>query len=160
VGEDRDGRDREKLSWSELDKRRGRGRRSEADHPRGRAAREREEGDKRAALQQAEGLFSGERGGDEGAALAGALRDAHGTPQLADAGRAYVDRLGLPDVPELLSILLDSGERELMVPALERLLALKGLGRVKIAGPLKIQLRTLSQEPDDDIAGLSEDLLE
>jgi hypothetical protein len=160
VGEDRDHGEREKLSWSEIDKRRGQARSRQEQHPRGRAARERAEGDKRSALKEADSLFSRDKGGEAGAALAKALRDAHGSPQLGDACREYVEQLGVPNDPALLSILLDSGERPLMQPALERLLELKASGGLEVTGSLKIQLRTLSQEPDDDIAGLCEDLLE
>jgi len=159
VGDDRDRGEREKLSWSEIDKRRGQGRTSQNAHPRGHAARQRAERDTRTAIADAEALFAADKGGEEGAVLAAALRDAHGSPDVAAAGKAYLERLGVPDAPELLAILLDTGVRDLVVPALERLLELKQKGRLEVSGGLKTQLRALSQAPDDDVAGLSEDLL-
>jgi hypothetical protein len=46
------------------------------------------------------------------------------------------------------------------VPALEALYEQKRAGKLELSGGLRSQLRVLVQEPDDDIAGLSEDLLE
>jgi len=70
-----------------------------------------------------------------------------------------VDALGTPSSTDLLSIFLDSANRELMVPALERLFELARAGKLEVKGGLKSQLRVLAQEPDDEVAGLSEDLL-
>lgn len=150
---------RRRLSWSEIDRLRSQPASTRSGHPRGRAARERDRRETHAALRDAEALFGGDKGGEEGAALAAAVREAHGSPGLATACRAYLDALGAPDTPELLSMFLDTGEKELMVPALERLLALKERGRVDVKGALKLQLRTLAEHADDEVAGLSEDLL-
>jgi hypothetical protein len=155
-----DERDREKLSWAEIDRRRDGARGPDRDGPGGYKGRQEREQRSRNALSEAEGLFSGDAGGEEGAELAGAVREAHGTQGLAPACRAYVDALGVPSSTELLSIFLDSADREVMVPALERLFALARAGKLEVKGGLKSQLRVLAQEPDDEIAGLSEDLLE
>lgn len=155
-----DDREREKLSWAEIDRRRD-GARPRDDGPGGFQGRQERERRSREALAEADQLFSGDGdvGGAEGAELAKAVRDAHGTPGLVGACRAYADVLGIPSSTELLSIFLDTSDRTLMLPALERLYALKQAGRLEVKGGLKSQLRVLAQEPDDDIAGLSEDLL-
>lgn len=155
-----DDREREKLSWAEVDRRRDGAQRRDADGPGGFRGRQESETRNRQALADAEGLFIGDGGGEEGAALASAVRDAHGTPGLAAACRAYVDARGTPATVELLSIFLDSGDRSLMLPALERLYEAKQAGKLEVKGGLKSQLRVLAQDPDDEIAGLSEDLLE
>jgi hypothetical protein len=67
--------------------------------------------------------------------------------------------LGVPAAADLLSIMLDTGQTDLLIAALERLFALKQTGKLEISGGLKAQLRLLAQEPNDDVAGLSEDLL-
>lgn len=163
MGDDRDRDDREKLSWAEIDKRRDKARSSGSGsgggHPRGRQARERAARESRDSLHEAEALFSGDPGGEEGAALAKAVRDAHGSPELEEACRDYVASLGVPKQPELLTIFLDTGCTDLIVSALEALEELKQEGRLEVTRGLKTQLRLLAQEPDDDVAGLSEDLL-
>jgi hypothetical protein len=155
--------EREKLSWAEIDKRRDKARTSHSppgdSHPRGRRAQERAARESRDALAQADALFSGDPGGEEGAALAKAVRDAHGTPELEPACRAYMAALGVPAAADLLSIMLDTGQTDLMIAALEQLFALKQTGKLEMTGGLKAQLRLLAQEPNDDVAGLSEDLL-
>jgi hypothetical protein len=155
--------EREKLSWAEIDKRRDKARTSYSPqgdgHPRGRRAQERAARESRDALVQADALFSADPGGEEGAALAKAVRDAHGTPELESACRTYMAELGVPTAVDLLSIMLDTGQTEIMIAALEKLFALKQKGKLEITGGLKAQLRLLAQEPNDDVAGLSEDLL-
>jgi hypothetical protein len=160
MGDDRDHGEREKLSWSEIDKLRDRSRSPRTDRPRGRQAQQQAEGEKRAALRSAETVFTPEKGGATGAALTKAVRDTHGTPELEQACRDYVAELGMPTSAELLSIFLDSRQPDLIVPALEALYEQKRAGTLEISGGLKSQLRILAHEPDDHIAGLSEDLLE
>ena len=160
MGDDWDRGEREKLSWSEIDKLRDKARSPRADRPRGRQARQRAERQTHEALQVADALFRGDEGGAEGAALATAVRDAHGTSELGQACRDYVAALGVPTSVGLLSIFLDSGQPDLIVPALEALYEQKRAGKLELSGGLRSQLRVLVQEPDDDIAGLSEDLLE
>lgn len=160
MGDDRDHGEREKLSWSEVDKLRDKSRSSHTDRPRGRKTREQSERETREALGAADSLFSEDRGGAQGAVLANAVRDAHGTPALEQACRDYVAALGVPTTTGLLSIFLDSGKPDLIVLALEVLHEQKRAGQLEISGGLKSQLRVLAQEPDDDVAGLSEDLLE
>ena len=160
MGDDRDRGERERLSWSEIDKLRDRARSPRADRPQGRQARQRAERERRETLRAANALFAGNKGGAEGAALAKAVRDAHGTPVLGQACRDYVAALGVPAGTDLLSMFLDSGQPDLIVLALEALYERKRTGKLELSGGLRSQLRMLAQEPDDDIAGLSEDLLE
>ena len=160
MGDDSDRGEREKLSWSEIDKLRDRARSPRADLPQGRQARQRAARQRHETLRAADALFVGDKGGAEGAALAKAVRDTHGTPELKQACRDYVAAIGLPTSADLLSIFLDSRQPDLIVPALEALYEQKRAGKLEFSGGLRSQLRVLVQEPDDDIAGLSEDLLE
>jgi hypothetical protein len=100
-----------------------------------------------------------EQGGQEGAALAKAMRDAHGSDEFLAACQAYADEIGTPDDPTLLSLFLDSGDRALIVTGLERLLELKERGLLPLSAGLKSQLRVLENDADDTVAGISEDLL-
>ena len=59
-----------------------------------------------------------------------------------------------------MRIFLDTADATLMVPALEALLARKQAGELEVSSGLRSQLRILSEDPNDDIAGLSEDLLD
>ncbi len=156
---DRD--DRHRLSWSEIDKRRdGSGSRDRERRPRGAAAAARSEDATRTYLERLDRqLFSGAKGGAEGEALAQALRDAHGTPELAGACRAYHDAIGVPDDPALLSIMLDAGEKDLVIAALEALAAGLERGALEISRGVQSQLRMLEQDSDDDVAYAAEEVL-
>jgi len=150
--------DDRKLSYSERDKLQREGGGSKG--PRGGQAREVERLRTDAALTQAEAIFSGEKGGEEGKELADAVRAAHGSPELAAACRAYIEEFGSPTSVELASIFLDAGEKELSLKVLDTLLDLKAKGFLELDGGLKRQIRILSEDFDDDLASRAEDLLE
>lgn len=126
----------------------------------GARAREQDARRTRDALQVADALFTGEKGGQEGKALAEAVRDAHGTPALADACRAYLDSIGVPGDLGLASIFLDAADKPISVAMLDGLLAQKEAGALSLEGGLKRQIRILSEDFDDDLASRAEDLLE
>ena len=88
------------------------------------------------------------------------MRDAHGTPELPAACRAYLEEIGPPTSLELASIFLDAGEKEIGVPVLDELLRQKDAGSLELSGGLKRQIRILSEDFDDDLASRAEDLLE
>lgn len=112
------------------------------------------------ALVVADALFTDEKGGQEGKALADAVRAAHGTADLVSACRAYVESVGPPATAELASIFLDAGEKDLGLMALDELLRKKDAGEFELDGGLKRQIRILSEDFDDDLASRAEDLLE
>jgi len=153
------GDDREKLSYSERDRLR-RDRAAGHDRPRGPGARKQQEDQRQSALEQAESIFSEEGVGERGDELAKVIRAAHGSAELPDACHAFVLEVGLPKSVDLLQIFLDTADATLMVPALEALLARKQAGELEVSSGLRSQLRILSEDPNDDIAGLSEDLLD
>ncbi len=154
-GDDRDERPRK--SWREIDRARDGTTHGGAERrPRGAAAEARSRQATKQYLEQIEGIFAGDPGGAEGEGLARAVRDAHGTPELSAACAAYRDAVGYPSDPALASIFLDSGQRELVVGALEALVA--GPPDALPAG-LRSQLRLLAEDADDEIAGAAEDLL-
>lgn len=161
-GDDRDPKswsEREKLSFSELDRRR-RERRDGRDAPHDGAGQRRSAEAAKQYLKQVDGLFSTSPGGAEGERLASAMREALGTPGLADACRAYRDAVGVPDDPALLSLFLDSGDGELVLAALERLHARSAAGPPALTRGLRSQLRLLADGPDDAIAESAEELLD
>jgi len=155
--------DGRKLSYSERDRMR-----REGGGPGGRPPnrRERVEGEKRSreALAVADSLFTDEKGGQAGKALADAVRAAHGSTDLAAECRAYLEQVGPPSDSELVSIFLDAGEKELTICALDALLRLKGEDADKLAqeleGGLKRQVRILAEDFDDDLASRAEEILE
>lgn len=150
---------RDKLSFSELDRRR-RERRSSGDAPaKGPGAQAREGAATQQYLKHLDGMFS-KSGGAEAERLANAMHDAHGTPGLADACRAYRDELGVPDDPSLLSLFLDSGDRELVLVGLEALGSAHAAGALRAKRGLKTQLELLAQGSDDAVAEAAEDLLD
>jgi hypothetical protein len=151
------GDDGRKLTYSERDRLRREG--GGARPLRGRARAE-EEKRSAEALKVADALFTDEKGGQEGKALADAVRAAHGTADLPEACRAYLDHVGPPSNVELASIFLDAGEKQTSVIVLDELLRMKHAGRLEIAGGLRRQLRILSEDFDDDLASRAEELLE
>ena len=161
-GERDDDGERPKLSWSEIDKRRDRPR-TRADReqrPRGAAAEARS----RAATQQylkkqgAELFAKASAGGSKGV-LAKAIRDAQGTPGLADACRAYLRELGPPQDPALCARFLDVRDPELVLAGLRGLEELRSAGGLAASAGLRAQLRTLADDPNDDVAYAAEALL-
>ena len=153
-----DREDRPRLSWSEIDRRRG-GTRTRREEPRGFVAREEKVRAKQAALNTADALFSMNKGGAEGARLAAEMQAAQGSEGFVLACRTYFDAVGVPDDPALLGLFLDSADAELIVPALEALLLATTAGSLELTSALKGQLRVLEQDRDDTIAGISEELL-
>jgi hypothetical protein len=152
--------ERERPSWREIDQRRDRARSRREPEPRGPAERVRSRAATAQYLKQLDGLFSRAPGGAEGERLVRAVREAHGSPGLAAACRAYRDALGMPAEAALLSLFLDSGDRELVLGALGALRASAETGRLAPTAGQRSQLRTLAQGPDDAVAEAAEALLE
>lgn len=150
--------DREKKSFSELDRLRREGRSGER-APRDERARARADAASKQYRKEIDALFTKGKGGAEATRLARAMRDAHGTPALADACRAHRDAVGVPGDPGDLGIYLDCGDPELVVAALEALLSLHQAGSLSVGTGLSSRIRMLSQDADDGIAEAAEDLL-
>ena len=158
-GDDRSWLDGEKPSFSELDRQRRERRSSGERAPRSKAARERSEAATKQYLKEIDGVFShGDKVRIEG--LVAAMRDAHGTPGLADACRAYHDAAGLPGEAPLISLFLDTGEPEMILVGLEALRIGHENGTVKVTSGLRSQLRILSEDADDQVAERAEELLD
>ena len=157
MSDDRD--ERPRLSWSEIDKRRS-GARPRSDEPRGHGARQEQVRRSEHALEAADALFSLGQGGADGAELASRMRDAQGSPEFLQACREYREKIGIPNDRALPSLWLDTGDRALVVDALEALLAEKNEGSLELSAGTRSQLRVLAQDADDTVAGISEDLLE
>jgi hypothetical protein len=151
--------DREKKSFSELDRARRERRDRGEERPRSPASRAGAERATQQYLNHADSLFSGGKRGDA-EKLAAAVLDARGTPELAAACRAYVDRAGPPTALRLVSCFLDAGERELVLAGLAALEAVHAAGELEARAGWKTQLRGLAQDSDDEVAGRSEDLLD
>jgi len=158
-GDDRSWVDREKKSFSELDRQRREGRGVSDDRPRGKQAEERSAAATKQYLKAADGIFSGGSKA-EVARLGTAMRDALGTPGLADACRAYHAMAGPPAEASLISLFLDSGERDVILLGLNALESARASAAVEITGGLRSQLRTFEQDSDDEIAESAEALLE
>jgi hypothetical protein len=159
MSRDRDD-DRPRLSWRERDAMRNRSTHvPRDDRPRGPAADARSKAATQQYLRQLDGLFSKAPGGAEGEKLAKALRDAHGTPGLADACRAYRDAIGLPQDAALLALFLDAGDPELVCSALEGFERARSAGELRASSGLRTQLRLLVQDPEDAVAEAAEALL-
>ena len=157
-GDDRSWNDGDKLSFSERDRRRREGRSSDAPRPGGKQTQARADAAAKQYVKAIDGIFSGGSKA-EIEKLARAMRDAHGSPGLADACRAYRDATGLPREAFLISLFLDTGDPELILAGFEALRASHDSGIVKLTGGLRSQLRILSEDANDDVAEGAEELL-
>ena len=101
-GDDRSWMDREKRSFSELDRLRRERRSSGERRPQGKAAQERAQAATKQYMKEIDGLFS-QGNKAELERITTAMRDAHGTPGLADACRVYHQTAGLPDEAPLMA---------------------------------------------------------
>jgi len=157
-GDDRGWMDREKKSFSELDRMRRERRPSDERRPQGKAAQERAAAATKQYIKEIDGVFArGKKAELE--QMAAAMRDAHGTPGLADACRVYHQAAGLPREASLISLFLDTGDREMILVGLEALRVGHEDGKVKVTSGLRSQLRILSEDADDAVAEASEELL-
>ncbi len=152
--------DRDKKSFSELDRLRRERRGSGEARRAGPVGRARLESAKKQYVKQIDAIFSKAKGGAEGERLAQAVRDARGTPELAAACRAYRDAVGPPAGAALISCFLDAGDPEPVIAGLEALRAERAAGRIELLPGLRTQLRMLAQAPDDAVASAAEGLLE
>ena len=151
--------EREKKSFSELDRMRRERRSGGEQHPRSAGAQARATQATKQYVKQIDGIFSAGKA-EQLEKLAQAMRDARGTPELADACRAYRDALGLPADARHISCFLDAGERELVVDGLEALRQAHESGNFEMTAGLRSQLRMLAEDPDDEVAEKAEELIE
>ena len=151
--------EREKKSFSELDRMRREGRSRGEQRPRSPAAQARATQATKQYVKQIDGVFSSGKG-EEREKLAQAMRDARGTPGLADACRAYRDAVGLPADARHISCFLDTGDRELIVKGLEALRQAHEAGAFEMTSGLRSQLRMLAEDSDDEVAETAEELIE
>jgi hypothetical protein len=152
--------ERDKLSFSELDRRRRERRQGHAPGPRDEAGRQGEAGAARQYLKRIDGLFGKAPASAEVESLARAMREAHGSPGLAAACRAYRDAAGIPADLRDVALFLDCGDAELLVAALEALRARREAGGLEATPGLRSQLRTLAQDARDPVAEAAEELLD
>ncbi len=156
---DDDGGERPKRSWREIDQLRDKSRTQSERRPRSKAAEARAKAATQLYIRSLDELFWGEPAGEEGEQLGRAMRDAHGSPGLAPACRAYREALGMPRDPSLLALFLDSGDRELVIAGLGALTAALEAGELEVSSGLRTQLCVFAEDPDDATAELAEELL-
>ncbi len=151
--------DREKKTFSELDRQRRERRSGGGSEGRGPATQARSKEATKQYLKQIDSLFDGGRRGEIDA-LARAMLDARGSPGLADACRAYLEAVGLPTEGRLVSCLLDAGEPEIVLAGLQALGDARASGALEVSPGLRTQLRMLAQDADDEVAETAEEVLE
>ena len=159
MSRDDDDRPRERLSWREVDRRRGGARPTEDRRPQSAEALARASAAAKVYTKQLDAMFIKGKGGAEAERLALAMRDARGTPEFSIACRAYKDALGLPEETGQLALFLDSGDPELVLAALGALRDAHAGGKLQPSSGLRTQLRLLTQDANDAVAEDSEALL-
>lgn len=111
-------------------------------------------------LKELDKLFTSSGRNAEADAMVKGLRDAHGTPELAEICKTFREQLGMPREIALLSIFLDANAPELVVESLETVLALLNVEEIELSKGVQSQIRVLSQDFNNDIAEVAEDILE
>ena len=154
------GSERERRSWREIDRMRDGSGGSQERGPRGAAEQARADAASREYRKQLDRSFAKGKGGAEGQRLAKAMRDALGTPALADACRAYRDAVGPPEEVAIISLFLDCGDPELIRVGLEALRSSSEGGALELSSGLRRQLRMLAQDVNDAVADAAEEVLE
>jgi len=154
------GSERPRRSWREIDRMRDGSGGAQERGPRGAAEQARADAASRAYRKQLDQRFTREKGGAEGQRLAKAMRDAHGTPALADACRAYRDAVGPPVEAANISLFLDCGDPELILVGLDALRSSREAGTLEPTPGLRRQLRMLVQDAHDEVADTAEEILE
>ncbi len=153
--------DRPKLSWAEIDRRRDKPRERSEQRPRGAAAEARSREATSQYLKKLDKhLFAKGSNPSVEETLARTVRDAQGSPGLADACRAYLEQVGPPRDPALASAFLDAPDRELQLAALEALSEGLESEAPRPSGGLRTQLRMLSEGMDDELAEAAETVLD
>lgn len=158
-GDRPDYHDREKKSYSELDRLRREKRDGGPGQPRSPAAQARAQAAAKQYLKQADTVFDGGKRAEIDQ-LAHGMLDARGTPELPAACRAYLEVAELPTEARLVSCLLDAGEREMVLAGLAALDSSRKSGGFEVTPGLRTQLRMLTQESDDEVAETAEEILE
>ena len=149
--------ERPKRSWSEIDRMRdGKVPRDER-RPKGRAAEARARGATDQYLKKLdETIFAA--GGRAGDTLGKAVLDARGSADFDGCCRAYLDEIGPPADPSLISAFLDAHDNQIRVAALAALGVQIDAGLEPERG-LRNQVRALADDFDDALAEAAEDVL-
>ncbi|MFQ5515014.1 MAG: hypothetical protein ACE5FG_11325 [Myxococcota bacterium] len=144
--------DRDKISFSELDRRRREKRRGSDDRrPRGERARQRSRAAASRYRQKIEEKLFGKREDAARLRLEQRLRDTHGSPLFGRTFREYVKGYGMPaDIP-LLVTLLDLDEERDLLQVLQALDGLLADAPPEHRSLLKSRLRNLEMSTSSDV---------
>jgi hypothetical protein len=156
----RDEDERDKISWSEIDKRRDRSPYApkEADEPRQKSHRS--EWIKKQYRKEVDKLFLGKKGTKKHEKAHSDINRFHGTDQFDATVKTYLDQYGLPDDWSTLSLLLDySGPKEVS----QVLSAMKNLYEAKTPAEqrgfkAKVDIFAMTAS-DSDLRDLAEEIL-
>jgi len=118
---DRDGEEREKISWREIDRRRDRSPHAPKETPKERERSRRSEWVMKKYRKEADKLFMGKKGTKKHQKAHSDIDRVHGTDQFETAVKAYLDQYGLPDDWSTLLLLLDYSDPAVVSEALTAL---------------------------------------
>ncbi len=150
--------ERERLSWSEIDKRRDGSRHRAPARPR--VSRKQAEAVRQQALREAEALFKGKRGRPEYRQALRELEALHGTKKFPAFAKDFLEEYGLPEEWGALTRLLDYPDPEEVGEVLQALAALfPGRSRVEQQGfKGRLQIMALTC-PHPRLRSLAEEIL-
>jgi hypothetical protein len=154
---------REKPSWSDIDKARNRSHHVERERSGrgGPKAKDRAERERKAALAEAEKLFAGKKATPEHAKAQAALHGHYGTPKFLATARKYLKDYGLPDDWGSLILMLDMPQAEVVGRALEKLGPLYPQAGVTKQIGLKAKVETLALvAKDPDIQQVAQEFIQ
>jgi hypothetical protein len=157
---DEDERERERISWREIDRRRDRSPHAPKEKPHDQERSRQSEWRKKQYRKEVEKLFMGKKGTKKHQKALGDIDRHHGTDQFETAVKAYLDQYGLPDDWSTLSLLLDYPDAE---KVLEVLTAMRNLYETRTPMEkqgFKAKLDILAMTtPNSDLRDFSEEML-
>lgn len=144
-------RDKSKISFSELDRRRREKKRNGGDRrPRGEQAEKRTRAASSAYRKRIDEKLFGRRGDAGRSRREDRLREAHGSPAFLRTFREYVKDFGMPDDVPLLVSLLDLNEERDLLRVIQALDSSLGEASVDHRNLLRRRLQNLEMTTDSD----------
>ena len=160
-GYDDSDEEKEKLSWSEIDKRRDGSAHVSREHGEQRPKSPRKEWAQKMYLKEIENLFKGKKASKEHAAALKEVHERAGTKKFAPAVKKYLKEYGMPDDWSTLFLLLDYEDLAVAKDAVAALLALAPEAQLNLLEGLKSKLNIIIMTAtDDDLRDLAEEALQ
>ena len=153
--------EKEKLSWSEIDKKRDGSAHVSREPGEHRPKSPRKEWAQKMYLKEIENLFKGKKATKEHAAALKEIHERAGTKKFTPAVKKYLKEFGMPDDWSTLFLLLDYSDIAVAKDAAAALIALAPEAQLNLKEGLKSKLNIIIMTTtDDDLREIAEEALQ